>query len=170
MKQTLILVIIGFLVLAVAYWWLHQSSSPSVPIDDAVVMPTPDEYVGLSLAEAVALADQNGVPFRVVVIDGEPQMVTEDYVPGRINAAIEDDVVVSYEVEGFGIETEVIDIDHSVIIGMTLTEAEDYAIENDIMFRIGFQDGEPLGVTMDYRPGRITVEVMNDIITGYSVE
>jgi hypothetical protein len=31
-------------------------------------------------------------------------------------------------------------------------------------------DGEPLAVTMDYQPGRITASVVDDIVVDYSVE
>jgi hypothetical protein len=173
MKQTLIAIIIGFSVLGIAYWFLNQSPSSAVVVDDFVAEPTATDYIGLSEEEAGALAFQNGVPFRVVVIDGESQMVTEDFLPGRINATVEAGIVTSYEVEGFGIEESEANVNstlYSAVIGMTVAEAEEYAVDNDILFRIGFQDGEPLGVTMDYRPGRITVEVENDIVTGYSVE
>jgi uncharacterized protein YpmB len=55
-------------------------------------------------------------------------------------------------------------------VGMTTTEAEVYAVENTVDFRTGTIDGEALPVTMDFRPGRITAEVKNDVVVGYTVE
>jgi len=57
------------------------------------------DYVGMTVDEAQAAAEANGVAFRVGTIDGEAQAVTADYVIGRITAEIEDDVVVAYTVE-----------------------------------------------------------------------
>jgi hypothetical protein len=120
-----------------------------------------------------------------------------DYRPGRINATVENDIVVSYEVEGSGADQEVAgdeqgDPDanrsdngeergaagdnesmadkHDVIIGMTEGEAAAYAEASDVPFRVGVRDGEPLPLTRDYRPGRITAEVEDGLVTGYSVE
>ncbi len=74
----------------------HTGSSSS----SSSITSVSDSYVGLSEADAEAKAAADGVPFRVVMRDGEPQMVTMDYRPGRINATVENDIVISYEVEG----------------------------------------------------------------------
>jgi diacylglycerol kinase family enzyme len=58
------------------------------------------DYISLTVAAAQDLAEKNNVPFRVVTIDGEPQMATMDFVIGRINASTQDGMVVSYQVEG----------------------------------------------------------------------
>ena len=58
------------------------------------------DYVGLSIEEAQKLAADSGVPFRVVMEDGQPLPVTMDYRPGRINAVVESGKVVGYQVEG----------------------------------------------------------------------
>ncbi len=60
--------------------------------------PTPD-YIGLTTAEAREQAEVNGVMFRLVEIDGEPQAVTMDLQAGRINATVENDIVVKYHIE-----------------------------------------------------------------------
>ncbi|MCI4664695.1 MAG: hypothetical protein MRY74_08230 [Neomegalonema sp.] len=57
-------------------------------------------YVGLTVADARALAKKSAVPFRVVMRDGKHLIVTRDYRPGRINAAVEKGVVTSASVEG----------------------------------------------------------------------
>lgn len=59
---------------------------------------------------------------------------------------------------------------HDTILGLTTEEAKAYATATGVDFRLGMIDGEPLPVTMDYRIGRITAEVKNDVVTGYSVE
>lgn len=59
---------------------------------------------------------------------------------------------------------------HDVIIGMSLAEAELYAEQNTVPFRVGMLDGEYMMLTMDYVPGRITAEVANAVVVGYTVE
>lgn len=111
MKQ--ILLIVGLVVLgAVGYWLLMGQTaveeSPATAVDtgddagNGTTEPvdSDEDYVGLTVAEAEVLAAENDVPFRVVERDGERLMVTEDWRPGRINAVVEGDVVVSYTVEG----------------------------------------------------------------------
>ncbi len=133
-------------------------------IEEIKVAEPLESYVGMTTIEAVAYADSKDELFRVVEIDGVPQAVTEDYRIGRINAAVENNVVTSYTVEGQ--ETE----DTLEYIGLTATEAEDLAEANDVMFRVGMIDDEPLLVTMDYVPGRITATIKNDIVVDYTVE
>src|SRR6056297_3744468 len=187
MKQTLLLLLAVVVIVGGGYWLLSQSTgeapatspdetseteAPAQPApEDVADVPTaPTDYVGLSEAEAVVFAEENNVPFRVVERDGEMLMLTEDWRPGRINAVVEDGVVVSYTVEGSesapeldkGDDAPTTDAataagEHDVIIGMTETEAEAYAAANEVPFRIGSVDGEVRPVTMDYRPGRITV-------------
>ena len=55
-------------------------------------------------------------------------------------------------------------------VGMTTAEAEVYAAANTVDFRTGTIDGEALPVTMDFRPRRITAEMENDVVVGYTVE
>lgn len=57
-------------------------------------------YTGMSVSDAQALAETNGVAFRIVQQDGEDFMVTTDYVVGRINARVDNDIVIGYTVEG----------------------------------------------------------------------
>lgn len=58
---------------------------------------------GYTEASAARMAAEADVPFRPVVRDGEMMMVTEDYRPGRINATINNDIVMSYTIEGTNI-------------------------------------------------------------------
>lgn len=58
------------------------------------------DYIGLSVDEAQALAKKNKTPFRVVKQDGEDLAVTMDFVTGRINAVVEKGKIIRYTVEG----------------------------------------------------------------------
>lgn len=60
--------------------------------------------------------------------------------------------------------------EHDDIIGMTEAEAEAYADDEGVQFRVGYRDGEDLAVTMDYIPGRITASVEDGVIVSYTVE
>jgi membrane-bound inhibitor of C-type lysozyme len=126
------------------------------------------DFVGMSEAEAEAQAAEKGVMFRVVERDGEMLPTSRDYREGRINAVVETGVVTSYTIEGSEQGTE--SSSHDAIIGMTAAEAEVYAEANDVSFRIGFLDGEPQALTMDYRPGRITAAIEDGVVASYTVE
>ena len=67
------------------------------PVEDEAVL---QDYVGLSESQARDLARGRETPFRVVTRDGVSQMVTFDFIRGRINADVRDGVVVAYAVEG----------------------------------------------------------------------
>ena len=57
------------------------------------------DFTWLSEDEASELASSNNIPFRVVMRDDEMLPVTMDYVPGRINAQVENGIVTSVSVE-----------------------------------------------------------------------
>jgi hypothetical protein len=59
-----------------------------------------EEYKGLDLQVAYDLAAEQGKIVRAVEIDGEPQIVTMDFCPGRLNLSVCNGVVCSVEVEG----------------------------------------------------------------------
>ena len=60
--------------------------------------------------------------------------------------------------------------DRDDVVGLSESEAEALASQNDVPFRVGMRDGEPLAVTFDYRPGRITATIENNVVTNISVE
>lgn len=133
------------------------------------------DYVGMSVPDAEAKATAAGVQFRVVKRDGESLAVTKDYRPGRINATVENDVVVSYEIEGEAMSSSSATSDtpqteDEDYIGMTAMQAEAKASLMNVPFRVVMRDGESLPVTMDYRPGRINATVEGDIVVSYEVE
>ena len=52
-----------------------------------------DRLVDAQLPAAEARAEERGCSLRIAEIDGEPQALTEDYSPGRINVRVRDGVV-----------------------------------------------------------------------------
>lgn len=207
MKYTLPAAILLIVILGATYWLLaHRDaeaptdgtevSGQPAPSDARDLPPSPEtaeaDYTGLTEVEAETLASENDVMFRVIERDGAMLPTTRDYRPGRINATVENGVVVSYIVEGSDVEeggnkqgdpnankydfSEPSEPDitaegaHGEIIGMTVADAELYAKANEVAFRIGSVDGEARPVTMDYQPGRITASVVDGVIIDYSVE
>jgi len=127
------------------------------------------DFIGMTETEAETKAAEDGVLFRVVERDGEMLSTTRDYRPGRINAVVESGVITSYTEEGTnqgGMQAR----EHSEIIGMTTSEAEAYAATKEVDFRVGTIDGEAMPVTLDFRPGRITAEIMDGVVVDYTVE
>jgi hypothetical protein len=163
------------------------SEEPTATTTDTITNPEGiTDYIGLTETEAEMYAAAQGDVFRVVDRDGERLMVTEDFVPGRINAFVVGGTIVSYEVEGDGmvgmnenppITDQVVDTPpvtrenpHPELMGMTEAEAEAYAEAEGVPFRVGWRDGEPQALTMDLRPGRITATLDDGIVIDYSVE
>lgn len=104
MKQAIIVLLVAVVIAGVTYWFYTQdnmensiSDTPSATEQESV--PAATDYVGLTEAEAEALATQNDVPFRVVERDGEMLPTTRDFREGRINAVVENGVVSSYTEE-----------------------------------------------------------------------
>ena len=58
-----------------------------------------DQYVGLTIEQATELANKSRKPFRIVEVDGQPQAVTMDLVPGRLNAKVNSGVIVDLMLE-----------------------------------------------------------------------
>ena len=52
-----------------------------------------DSYVGLTKRAAIAKADASDTPWRITREDDEQFMVTQDYVPDRLNFEIDDGTV-----------------------------------------------------------------------------
>jgi hypothetical protein len=128
--------------------------------------PIPQSYIGLTPTQAANYAASVDELFRVVEIDGAPQAVTKDYRPGRINAVVQNGVVTTYTIEGQETPVE----ETGDYIGLTVENAQARAEAQGVAFRLGTIDGQPRPLTMDYRPGRITATVENNIVVDYSVE
>lgn len=58
-----------------------------------------DSLIGMSEEDALKTADRAQITARVSERDGEPQMTTKDYQPGRLNLVVEKDTVVRVDVE-----------------------------------------------------------------------
>jgi len=75
------------------------------PVPTPTIEATPSDQtthsaiIGTTVAEAEAYAKERGVSFRTGSIDGEGMLVTMDFQPGRITAAVVNNIVVSYTVE-----------------------------------------------------------------------
>lgn len=136
--------------------------------------PTSEDYIGMTVAQAQTKAEAEGVSFRVVIEDGQPKPITKDIREGRINATVANGVVTEYSVES--VKSPVEEANNSAssstatIIGMTIAEAEAYAKESNVPFRVVMKDGESLPVTMDLRSGRINAVVDAGLVVSYTIE
>lgn len=172
----LILIILSLTVVVLFFFTKEDKAVPLTAEATPVENLEENDYTGLSVTEANAKANANGVMFRVVEKDGEAQAVTQDFLAGRVNATVENDIVTKYFIEKTdpvlnisneaGAETG----PNSVIIGMTIPEALAYTSASNIPFRIGVMDGELLPITTDIKPGRITAKVSNGVVEGYTLE
>ena len=62
--------------------------------------PKESGYVGMTEDEALLSASENKIPARVVERNGEGLPVTMDFVPGRQNFFVKDNIVYKVQVEG----------------------------------------------------------------------
>ena len=183
MNNTTVLLILLIVVVAGVIFFFANRDQTTVPVDsnettqdeaaqneEPHVPVSSDGIIGMTTAEAEAYAASRGVMFRVVEADGEPQPTTRDYREGRINATTENDIVISFYIEGEEQEDMSETGVHDGIIGLTQSEAEAYAKTNGVRFRVGIVDGEAFPVTMDFVPGRITAEIENGVVIAYTVE
>ena len=90
-------------VIAITFFVLrHSADAPTdtPSIDDTINISESTGYIGLSSDDAIKLAQSNWEAFRIVNINGEPQIVTMDYRPGRINANVVDGIITEFSIEG----------------------------------------------------------------------
>ena len=69
----------------------------NAPITDTTALV---DYVGMTIEQAKAKAQAAATSFRVVMENGVALPATMDYRPGRINAAVQNGIVVRYDIEG----------------------------------------------------------------------
>lgn len=67
--------------------------------DDTVAGGTSDEelaaeYIGLTIEDAEAKAEDEGRPHRVIELDGESLPATQDFIEDRLNFSVADGVVI----------------------------------------------------------------------------
>ena len=189
MKKIMIAVIV--LILIIIGIVATQKNKESVTETDANVEMNlaEQDFVGLTPDQAVTKSKAENIPFRVVTIDGQPQPTTRDFREGRVNAEVTEGIITSYIIEANIVaspednqvaeeqggleqqeETGGQDGLYPNLIGLTVEEAQNFTEAEDVPFRIGSVDGELRPVTLDYRIGRITAAVENNIVTDYSVE
>ena len=83
-------------------------SSPAEPAPPPSGAPTPTKacrtlgrgIVGDPVADATVQAKRRGCTLRVAVLDGEGQILTEDFQPARINVRVHGGVVTAVEFMG----------------------------------------------------------------------
>ncbi len=73
--------------------------------NDKQTMPEEGSYVGMTEEDALARAEHENTPARVVERDGQSLPVTMDFVQGRHNFTIKDGKVTSVEIEGQAADT-----------------------------------------------------------------
>lgn len=182
--KKVILIILALVVLAIVgialagmYKFNYLANQPGYDVDGNKItqemndtVDLSGDYIGMTEEQAEKKAEAESVPFRVVERDGEMQPTTRDIREGRINATVVNGVVTSYEVETNPRAQQPEQANHDQIIGMTIEDAEAYALEKEVDFRTGSVDGQDRPVTMDYRVGRITASVDKGVVTSYTVE
>jgi hypothetical protein len=70
------------------------------PASDRACKRLGTRLIGMELPAATARAERRRCTLRVAVLDGEPQILTEDYSPARINVRVADGVVAGVEFMG----------------------------------------------------------------------
>lgn len=75
--------------------------APAAPARPLVQAGAPEQIgrqlVGMNYADARAAVQELGVALRVTIEDGQPQIVTMDWNPSRINVAVEGEKITSFE-------------------------------------------------------------------------
>jgi len=67
----------------------------SVPVGMSV-----DDYLGLTVAEAEAVAEPLRRIVRVLWVDGEGLAGTDDFIPDRLNLKVQDGIVIGVKTDG----------------------------------------------------------------------
>eukprot|EP01132_Coremiostelium_polycephalum_P003105 gene3105-3883_t len=151
---------------------------------DCVAMANSGELIGLTPEEVSITRDCLS---RVVKIDGEGQIITSDWRPGRLNLEIENGHITKVNIEGESTLTCIvatvqpitpppitpelcrcIDLANNEIIGKT--RAEVTLILTNCRWRVVSIDGQPQFITADWSPGRINIDLVNGRVSGFSIE
>ncbi len=123
-----------------------------------------DGYVGLTVEDAGDRADANGLPWRVVEIDGVPQAVTEDFVPNRLNFVVADGIVTAYSTDA-ELTPGVHDPGTTQsFVGLDVETAGNQALAADRPWRVVSVDGEDLVITADFQADRVNFVVVDGIV------
>ena len=108
-----------------------------------IVQPA-DQYVSLPVEEAGALADANGEDWRVINLDGEPQLHQQDIRPKRLNFTVVDGIVVSVQTDSQMYEAPDMNATDAplALLGDALALGDDQPIRRS-HFYLASQDGQP---------------------------
>ena len=68
-----------------------QVSAPETP--PTTLAPNANDFIGLPVDVATAIAEQNGITTRIVRIDDDFFPVTEDFIPDRVSLEVDDGIV-----------------------------------------------------------------------------
>ncbi len=79
-----------------------QVEGPLDELVDPAITTEPLSLIGLDEGVAIAIAEAQGTPARVVERDGEQLPITYDLRPGRLNLTVLDGIVTEIQVEGEG--------------------------------------------------------------------
>jgi len=161
-----------------------QDPVVTLPITAADVPNLKLLYLGKTREQAFAISAAQKHDLRIVSIDGEGLPVTEDFVIGRINVSLENNIITSIDVEipyqepiypslppyeGPLTAEEVAQLKLQ-FAGLTLEEAKKQAYEKGHHFRITSLDGEEQIVTLDFVHGRINATVVAGRIVSIEIE
>lgn len=100
-RMKIVVTLVTFIALFSCY--TEGKVSEKTERDEILSAPEPDDekkfdpqsLVGMPLKKAQKACDDRSLPHRVVEIDGEPQIVTRDFRPERLNFAIKEGVVIA---------------------------------------------------------------------------
>lgn len=112
--------------------------------------PNVGSYFGLDAKTATNRATNNGVPNRIINVDGEPQMVDRAFIEGRLNFSVTGGKVSNVSVESAK------SADHrSEFVGMNADNAIFIAEKRGLDSRIAVLDGVAQPVDRMHKEGRL---------------
>jgi hypothetical protein len=108
------------------------------------VVHSADLYVSLPIEDAGALADANGEEWRVITLDGVPQLHQQDIRPNRLNFTVVDGLVVSVQTDRQMYDLPDMDATDAppAVLGEALALGDDQPIRRS-HFYLAHQDGQP---------------------------
>ncbi len=157
--------------LAAAVLALLAAACGTADADDGPAAPgylPSGSYVGLTIDEAEARADEEQRPWRIVRLDGEDLVVTEDYSPDRLNFDVEDGIVTAAATDEE--RTAGGDRSSAGYVGLTIDEAGDRAKRQGRAWRVIRLDGEDQAITADYQEDRLNFTVEAGVVTAAATD
>lgn len=108
------------------------------------IVQSADLYVSLPIEDAGALADANGEDWRVITLDGVPQLHQQDIRPNRLNFTVVDGLVVSVQTDSQMYDSPDMDATDAplALLGDALALGDDQPIHRS-HFYLTDHDGQP---------------------------